>query len=50
MIREYLLSKILGHRVMFFKDEKGDFKLINEIEFSDDVLICYFKDRSDMND
>ena len=45
MIREWLLGKILGHRVMFFKDENGNFELINEIDFLDNVLICYFKDR-----
>ena len=50
MIREWLLGKILGSRAIFFKDEKDNFKLINEIDFSDDVLICYFKDRSCKDD
>ena len=50
MIREWLLGKILGNRVILFKDEKGNLKLINEIDFSDNVLICYFKDRSCKDD
>lgn len=50
MIKEWLLSKILGNRVIFFKDENGNFELINEIDFSDDILICYFKDRSCKDD
>lgn len=45
IFKEWLLSKILGKRILFFKDKNGEFELINNIEFSDDTIILYFKDK-----
>lgn len=50
MIKEWLLKQILQNKMVFFKDEDGNFDLINEIDFSGDIVICYFKDRSCNND
>ena len=45
MIKEWLLSQILKNKILFFKDENKKYHLINEIDFSDDVLICYYDKR-----
>ena len=41
MIREYLLSKILNGKIVFFEQD-NEYKLINDIEFDGDVVICRY--------
>lgn len=39
MIREWLLAQILRNKIMFF-EEDNEYKLINDICFDGDTVIC----------
>lgn len=42
MIKEWLLSKILGNKTVFFKQD-DEYLLINDIYFDDDVVIMTYE-------
>lgn len=43
MIKEWLLSKILGNKTVFFKNKDDEYLLINDIYFDDDVVIMTYE-------
>ena len=41
MIKEWLLARILKNKIVFF-EEDNEYKLINDIEFDGDVIVCRY--------
>ena len=39
MIKEWLLARILRNKIIFF-EEDNEYKLINDIYFEGEILIC----------
>ena len=49
MIKEWLLSKILKNKIVFFEKD-NEYHLINDICFDGDVVICTFYEHNKIND
>ena len=47
MIKEWLLAKILKNKIVFFEND-GEYHLINDIWFEDDVVICKYYPRKEV--
>ena len=49
MIKEGLLSKILKNKIVFFEQD-NEYKLINDIEFDGDVVVCSYYERKELKE
>lgn len=46
----FLLNLILKNKIMFFRQDNGEFSIINEIDISNDLLICYYNERKSLSE
>ena len=44
----FLLNLILKNKIMFFRQDNGEFFIINEIDISNNTLICYYNERKSL--
>ncbi len=44
MIKEWLLTKILKNKIVFFEQD-NEYHLINDIYFDGDIVICSYYER-----
>jgi len=48
MIREWILGRLLKNKMLFFEDEEGGYHLINDILVDNNVVVCKYCERDDI--